>query len=92
MQLAWNVTPYVENYTVEYAPIASPLWSTANVSLTKNNSVEILVDNLKPKRYYKFRLVLLYKDNTDLYVWPSDSRFTYETNGKYILKIFLMDS
>lgn len=82
MQLSWNVTPYVENYTLEYAPIASPLWSKANIVPTSNNSVQVVVDDLKPKRHYKFRLVLLYKDNTDWYSWPLDTRFTYETNGK----------
>lgn len=81
MQLTWNVTPFVENYTVEYASLTSPLWSTATVLPTKNNSVRIIVDNLKPKRHYKFRLILVYKHNTDNYTWPSDNRFTFETDG-----------
>lgn len=81
MQLSWNITPYVENYTVEYAPIASPIWTTVDVLQTKNNTVKITVYNLKPKRHYKFRLVLFYKGNTELYAWPLDAKFTYETNG-----------
>lgn len=82
MQLSWNVTPYVENFTVEYAPIASPIWSSANTVPTKNNSVQVIVDELKPKRHYKFRLLLLYKGNIDWYTWPLDTKFTYETNGE----------
>lgn len=81
MQLSWNLTPYVENYTVEYAPIVSTIWTTADILQTKNNTLKITVFNLKPKRHYKFRLVLLYKGNTELYAWPFDTKFTYETNG-----------
>lgn len=89
IQLSWNMTPYVENYTVEYAPIASTIWTRASVLQNKNNSVSIGVDKLKPKQHYKFRVILLYKGNTDLYIWPSDTRFTYETNGKSEIKFTL---
>lgn len=85
MELAWNITPYVENYTIEYAPIAATIWSVANTVQNKNNSVKIGVDNLRPKRHYKFRLLLSYKGNTELYAWPLDTRLLFETNGEYVL-------
>lgn len=85
LQLSWNMTPNVENYTVEYAPFASPIWTMATNLQMLNNSVQLTVDHLKPKRHYKFRWLILYKDNTDLYTWPLDTKFTYETSGKLFL-------
>ncbi|KAJ8952660.1 hypothetical protein NQ318_020975, partial [Aromia moschata] len=80
MNLSWEITQNIENYTIEYAPITSNEWNQTK-TIEKNDYVLINIENLRPKSQYKFRLILLYENDTELYMWPSDSRFTFETLG-----------
>lgn len=86
LYLTWEITPHIQEYIVEYAPITSTnIWAQATSGKNHEELVEIVVNNLKPKTQYKFRLSLLYEQYPEWYMWPSDSRFTFETLGKSIL-------
>lgn len=83
INLTWEIAEHIEKYEMQYALLTSNDWK--NVTLIKNkDAVLATVSNLTPKTYYKFRLCINYKRNENLYVWPTDSRFSFETLGKYI--------
>ncbi|XP_076250339.1 receptor protein-tyrosine kinase sevenless isoform X2 [Rhynchophorus ferrugineus] len=80
--LSWEITPHIHKYVVEYAPITSTnKWTRVKFNDKGKKLVEIDVEELKPKNQYKFRLTLLYDKYPEWYIWPSDSRFTFETLG-----------
>ncbi|XP_030754698.1 proto-oncogene tyrosine-protein kinase ROS-like isoform X3 [Sitophilus oryzae] len=80
--LMWEVTPHIYKYSIQYAPITSTnTWIGVKQTDQNDDLVEIAVEDLKPKNQYKFRLALLYDKYPEWYVWPSDSRFTFETLG-----------
>ncbi|KAJ8934365.1 hypothetical protein NQ314_013406 [Rhamnusium bicolor] len=80
LKLSWDITQHVTNYSVEYTPITSNEWIQIETEEV-NKNILINVINLKPKTQYKFRLTLLYENDTELYIWPSDSKFIFETLG-----------
>lgn len=83
LDLTWEVKPHIQEYVVEYAPITSAnVWAQAASGFQQHDQVQIVVQNLKPKTQYKFRLRLLYEQYPEWYQWPGDSRFTFETLGK----------
>ncbi|KAH1022662.1 hypothetical protein HUJ04_012034 [Dendroctonus ponderosae] len=82
LDLTWEITPHIQEYVVEYAPITSSnVWAQAASGHHLHDQVQIVVHNLKPKTQYKFRLRLLYDQYPEWYQWPGDSRFTFETLG-----------
>ncbi|CAG9822767.1 unnamed protein product [Phaedon cochleariae] len=81
MELSWEPTSHIVKYEIEFATITTNEWvNIQNVQL-KNRTAIIEVDNLRPKTQYKFRLRLWYDGNEEVYVWPMDSRFSFETLG-----------
>lgn len=85
LQLTWEITPHIDKHYVEYALITSTdQWERVKATeKNKEGVVSIFVDGLTPKTRYKFRLSLLYEQYPIWYVWPSDSRFTFETLGEF---------
>ncbi|KAG5883190.1 hypothetical protein JTB14_018205 [Gonioctena quinquepunctata] len=81
LEIAWEQADHIEEYEVSYAPITTSEWRPIENLQKQNGTVMIVVDNLKPKMQFKFRLKLLYEKNDEMYVWPTDSRFTFETLG-----------
>ncbi|XP_066156235.1 proto-oncogene tyrosine-protein kinase ROS isoform X1 [Euwallacea fornicatus] len=82
LYLSWEITSHIQEYKVEYAPITSTnKWKPVAAGEERDSFVAIVAENLKPKTQYKFRLSLLYEQYPEWYVWPSDSRFTFETLG-----------
>ncbi|CAH1131270.1 unnamed protein product [Ceutorhynchus assimilis] len=82
LTLTWEITSHIQEYVVEYAPITSTnTWAKATSGIHHEDIVQIFVKNLRPKTQYKFRLSLLYEQYPEWYIWPSDSRFTFETLG-----------
>lgn len=78
LRLSWNKSSNMKEYRVEYSPITSNDWTSAEIGKLDNL---IKVENLRPKMQYKFRLCILYKKYPEWYVWPTDTRFTFETLG-----------
>lgn len=83
MKLSWKIIEHINNFSVEYTPITSNFWSPVD-TIEEKNKIQISIEDLNPKMQYKFRLVLFYENDTELYVWPSDARFTFETLGMYV--------
>lgn len=83
LKLNWIIAPYIVKYSVEYSAITSNHWRVIEDLEFNGNesSVTVNVYNLLPKSQYKFRIKLLYEKYPELYIWPTDSRFTYETLG-----------
>jgi proto-oncogene tyrosine-protein kinase ROS len=79
--LAWEAHNHIGLYSVQFSPITSHEWENVTVDNRTGESVIVVKENLKPKTQYKFRLVLFYKNYSEEYVWPQDSRFIYETLG-----------
>lgn len=83
LKLEWNTSSYIKNFTFQYTLLTSNDWK--NVTdiqiVVEGNSVVAGIDGLKPKTQYKFRFLLMYPKYEKLYVWPKDSRFTFETLG-----------
>ncbi|GJQ85805.1 sev [Trypoxylus dichotomus] len=83
LKVEWKTSNYIKNYTLQYTLLTSNEWR--NVSrhqiITEDDSVVAVISNLKPKTQYKFRFLLAYPKYDKLYIWPKDSRFTFETSG-----------
>ncbi|CAH0553544.1 unnamed protein product [Brassicogethes aeneus] len=77
-KLLWSKSTNMQEYRVEYSPITSNEWKLADIS---KKDKFITINNLKPKMQYKFRLQILYNKYPEWYLWPIDSRFTFETLG-----------
>nr|ALV82505.1 sev [Leptinotarsa decemlineata] len=81
LEISWEPIEYIEKYVVVYAPITTEDWREIEKMKEANKSVVMVVENLKPSMTYKFRMKLLYEGNEEMYVWPGDARFTFETLG-----------
>ncbi|XP_060523893.1 proto-oncogene tyrosine-protein kinase ROS isoform X2 [Cylas formicarius] len=80
--LGWKVTQHIKEFLIEYTSIASSYeWQEAKFINDNSEEIKINVEKLKPKTHYKFRLSLLYNNHPEWYIWPKDSRFTFETLG-----------
>lgn len=72
------------NYVMEYAQLNSNLWQKIDGTDNGLFNAELLT----PKTKYQFRLKLNYttESSSSTYsaskIWPTDSKFTYETLGK----------
>lgn len=61
--------------------------STGESNLIQSNSSDnteevYMLDELKPKTVYTFRLKIIYVDLEVPFYWPQDNRFTFRTLGK----------
>lgn len=72
------------DYTLEYAQDNQDTWTAVREFSRSKNNEELVyrVKNLKANTFYKFRLILRYRDSTMNYMWPEDNRFTFKTLGK----------
>lgn len=70
-------------FVVEYAEMISNDWKEVknNNPESSDGSIEYVIPDLSPKTLYKFRLKIMYRNNSDPYYWPSDTRFSFETKG-----------
>ncbi|RZC34249.1 proto-oncogene tyrosine-protein kinase ROS, partial [Asbolus verrucosus] len=81
LKLVWEVHPHIEHYNVQFSPLTSNNWENIPVDNQTGDTITIVKEDLKPKTQYKFRLSLYYKNYSEEYIWPPDSRFIYETLG-----------
>lgn len=86
MSMQWTIEPHIQNCSVQYCSTASDEWLNASISYLSNNSniLSIRVLDLKPKTQYRFRFILKYSSHAENYVWPTDSRFIFESDGKFL--------
>lgn len=86
IDLHWNLYKCVKNWSLQLATIGSNLWSSIEneaIVVDQNKGyVNIMLTNLDPKTQYKIRAVLEYPNYPEDYVWPTHTRYTYETLGK----------
>lgn len=73
------VCDFIYSYSVEYTEASSikDEW----IPCKQSGNAEWTASNLRPKTRYCFRLSLQYVTNAQLYHWPNDDRFTFETIG-----------
>lgn len=78
-----NVYLYAKHYILQYTYLISNDWTDITNDLVTliNDTMFISIENLKPKSQYKIRMVLIYPNSPELYVWPTESRFIFETLG-----------
>ncbi|XP_057670694.1 proto-oncogene tyrosine-protein kinase ROS isoform X2 [Diorhabda carinulata] len=81
MELSWELTEHIKSYQMEYSLLPTNEWQQIDDFKKENTSIHIKVNNLRPKTHYKYRLRLLYAGNDEEYLWPRDTRFTFETLG-----------
>lgn len=90
MLLQWKIEPHIQNCSVQYSEITSEEWQNASVNYLSNNSnvLSIQISDSKPKTQYKFRFVLKYSAHVENYIWPKDTRFVFESDGKCYTFLF----
>lgn len=91
LNLEWKTSDYIKIYIIQYTLLTSHDWRNVSSyqTTTHNNSVAAIISNLKPKTQYKFRFLLTYPKYEELYVWPKDSRFTFETLGNIFIYVYM---
>lgn len=83
LELEWEISPFVERYVVQYCMLTSHEWLEVTKTVVKEHQVLVMnVEHLKPKTSYKFRFILQYPRYDEDYIWPTDARFVFETEGK----------
>lgn len=77
---------HVENYTMQFCEMRRfENWIDIKdefITEEKETTVIAEITGLNPKTQYKFRLNLWYPKYAQEYVWPSETRFIFETEGK----------
>ncbi|XP_012264218.2 proto-oncogene tyrosine-protein kinase ROS isoform X2 [Athalia rosae] len=68
-------------YHLEYSIVGLEKWQIATNSVKRNDKVEFIIQNLRPRTLYRFQLVLRYPNYNQDFIWPADARFTFETSG-----------
>lgn len=69
-------------YILEYKDVAMEEWQIVRHVEVNEDQVMYRVEGLQPRTSYKFRLRLKYPMCKKDFVWPSDGRFTFQTDGK----------
>lgn len=82
MFLSWNISPHIESAKIQYSSPISDLWLDATRSDQEDDVIYFRVQNLKPKSLYRFRLSLIYEKYKTEFLWPLDSKYTFETLGE----------
>ncbi|XP_077293792.1 receptor protein-tyrosine kinase sevenless [Arctopsyche grandis] len=87
MRVSWM--PYkrkhiIHKYSLEFSDRESSHFKEVEDKAVKilNGSIEYIVRNLKPKTLYKYRLKIMYANNSHPYYWP-DTTFAFETPGDH---------
>lgn len=80
----WEVFPYIKEYTLQYSLLMLNEWITFDDITNDTDTLIINIENLQPKMQYKFRFLLIYPEFDKDYIWPSDTYFIFETEGKLI--------
>lgn len=82
LKLEWEISPFVDRYVVQYCMLASHEWmDVTNKNVTERQKLIMDIEHLKPKTLYKFRFILRYPRYDEDYIWPTDARFVFETEG-----------
>lgn len=84
LHLHWMVHKNISKYILEYQAIggsSAPIRIAEDLLWKNNSDIGIHVDNLQPKTQYKFSILLYFLQRDVAYIWPSDSRFVFETMG-----------
>lgn len=84
LTINWIAYKYANNYTLMYrqkdAPKNESIQIVDSQQLMQNNG-EVEVAQLVPKTIYVFWALLKFPMRAEPYVWPTDERFSFETNG-----------
>ncbi|XP_044756024.1 proto-oncogene tyrosine-protein kinase ROS isoform X2 [Coccinella septempunctata] len=81
MSLSWNNSQHVQSAKIQYSTPISDHWLNATLLEQKKDVLYFHVKDLQPKSFYRFRLSLIYEKYKTEFVWPLDSKFTFETLG-----------
>ncbi|XP_055602255.1 proto-oncogene tyrosine-protein kinase ROS isoform X2 [Uranotaenia lowii] len=83
LSVSWTPHKDVSTYMIQYSAVGSKTWETVfenGVNSTQSNENDIFsVSNLQPKTEYRFIVLLFYPNRKDPYVWPSETKFVFET-------------
>ncbi|CAG2061407.1 unnamed protein product [Timema podura] len=82
LNIAWSPSPNVSvvRREIQWCEMGSGQWQNLPLQ-DATGEVNYFMRNLRPKTQYTFRLTMEYAPFQELYVWPVDGRFTYETLG-----------
>nr|CAD7427325.1 unnamed protein product [Timema monikensis] len=82
LNISWSPSPNVSvvRREIQWCEMGSGQWQNLPLQ-DATGEVNYLMRNLRPKTQYTFRLTMEYAPFQELYVWPLDGRFTYETLG-----------
>lgn len=85
LKIQWSPAPFIQSYIIQYSLLISNEWKDIGKENIEevDDTVVIQLKELKPKTQYKFRLSLMYPQNKNIYIWPKDLRFTFETLGTF---------
>ncbi|KAK0161869.1 hypothetical protein PV327_008274 [Microctonus hyperodae] len=82
MNLSWlpniNLTT---RYNLEFTTVGSEKWQIAKHTHINGKKVIYQIKHLLPETAYKFRLILRYPNYNNDFIWPADTRFTFQTSG-----------
>ncbi|XP_039452249.1 proto-oncogene tyrosine-protein kinase ROS isoform X4 [Culex pipiens pallens] len=84
LSVKWRPHVNISTYKLQYSAMGSKVWETVfetgvNVSSPEDDIFQ--VTGLQPKTQYRFIVLLFYPNRQDPYMWPSDTKFIYETEA-----------
>ncbi|KAK5650142.1 hypothetical protein RI129_001171 [Pyrocoelia pectoralis] len=83
LTIQMKIYSYAKQYILQYAYYMSNDWIdiTNDTTSLVDDTITIRITNLHPKTQYKFRMLIIYPNYSQPYIWPPDFRFTFETLG-----------
>lgn len=84
LTIDWHPYTHADNYTLVYRRKDSIENESIEILNSKNDmqrKENIEIPQLLPKTTYVFWILLHFPMRTEAYVWPTDERFSFETNG-----------
>lgn len=90
MFLSWNITSHIESAKIQYSSPMSDDWRDAELTEQEDNMLFFHIQDLNPKSFYRFRLCLIYEKYKTEFIWPLDSKFIFETLGKFYLSFMIL--
>ncbi|KAJ8678681.1 hypothetical protein QAD02_014468 [Eretmocerus hayati] len=80
LNISWvPMEDFILNYTMQFANKDTDDWQAVHPYMDQNGVVIYQVSGLLSDEYYKFRILLRYRDHTENFVWPLDDKFTFHT-------------
>lgn len=80
LNISWTpMKDSIVNHSLEYTVSELERWHVVTEFAQIRNRLIFRVRNLKAKEYYKFRLVLRYRNCSEDFIWPNDGRFIFQT-------------